>query len=283
MTARKKWLGAVTATAGLAALLVWRIEAASARILTRTHPLPAKVLAVAPAPDMTKEGARLVRLNGCAQCHGDKLTGGVEFSGWFGSRLVAPNLTRLAHRQSPAQLAAAIRFGVKPDGTSVIDMPSDQFLANSDAAIAAMIAYLRSLPQRPDTAGKTSWRIDGRTILALGLLPAEASQTDLSRRGPVQTPTQLRALGHYVTQTQCAACHGRDLSGDTANDSPDLSIAIRHYSLASFRHFFATGQASSHHEAPTMGRMIRRQFHNLTEAEVDGVYAYLTHNRPADY
>jgi mono/diheme cytochrome c family protein len=283
MTARHKQLLAVAVAAGLAALLVWRIETASARILTATHALPAKVLAVAPAPGITEEGARLIRLNGCADCHGDGLAGGVEFTGWFGSRLVAPNLTRLAHRQSPAQLAAAIRFGIKPDGTSVIDMPSDQFVANSDAAIAAMIAYLQSLPQRPDAVGKTRWRIDGRAILALGLLPAEASLIDLSRRGPVQTPSQPRDLGRYITRTQCAACHGRDLSGDTANDSPDLSIAIRHYSLASFRHFFATGQASSHHEAPTMGRMIRRQFHNLTEAEVDGVYSYLTRNRPADY
>ncbi len=283
MTARQKRLLALSVVAALVALLVWRIEAGSARILTAVHPLPAHPLAVTPSPAMAQQGARLVHVNGCADCHGDNLTGGVEFSGWFGSRLVAPNLTRLAHRDSDAQLAAAIRFGIKPNGTSVIDMPSDRFVANSDADIAAMIAYLRGLPQKPDTAGQTRWRIDGRAILAMGLLPAEAGMIDLSRRGPVQTPSQPLELGRYITRTQCSACHGRDLSGDTANDSPDLQIAIRHYSLASFRHFFATGQASSHHQAPTMERMIRRQFHYLTPAEVDGLYAYLTRNHSADY
>ena len=144
MAARKKQLLAVALVAGLAGLLVWRIEAASARILSATHARPIKPLAVTPTPDMAREGARLIRVNGCAECHGDKLTGGVEFSGWFGSRLVAPNLTRLPHRVSDAEIAAVIRYGIKPDGTSLIDMPSDRFIASSDSDIAAMIAYLEA-------------------------------------------------------------------------------------------------------------------------------------------
>lgn len=283
MIARKKKLFAVALVAVLAGLAVWRIEAASARILTATHTPPAKPLALAPSQDMVQEGARLVRVSGCAACHGDKLTGAVEFSGWFGSRLVAPNLTRLARHDSAAQMATAIRFGIKPNGTSVIDMPSDRFVATSDADIAAMIAYLRSLPEKPDTGGKTRWRIGGRTVLAMGLLPAEASMVDRSRRGPLQTPTEPRALGHYVTETQCSACHGSSLSGDTANDSPNLRVAIRDYSLAAFRHFFKTGQAVSHHQASVMKRMIHNQFHYLTGNEVNGIYAYLTEIRPRTY
>ena len=275
MTAQKKRGIQLLILVGVIAAAVWYIESASTQALTAHHPMPARALGIVPAPSATNDGNRLAHVNGCFSCHGDQLAGRVLFNGWFGTRISAPNLTRLVRQETDAQLAAAIRFGVNRDGTSVIEMPSSQFIKSSDSDIAAIIAYLRTLPERPDAVGKTRWRFGGRAMLAMGLLPSEAMMVDISARGPLQTPKSPLALGRYITQSQCSACHGADLSGETFKSSPDLRVSIEHYSSAAFEHFFRTGEGQIGHGTRTMTKMIRNRFKYLTAADVDAIYVYL--------
>jgi mono/diheme cytochrome c family protein len=260
---------------GLIAAIAWHIEASSTKILTVHHAVPAHLLGVAPIRSAANDGYRLAHVNGCFDCHGEHLAGRVAFADWFGTRLVAPNLTRLARQETDAQLANAIRYGVKRDGTSVFVMPSNEFTLSSDSDIAAMISYLKSLPERPDTAEKTHWRFGGRAMLAMGLISPGAGMINLSALGPVHTPTSPYALGRYITQAHCSVCHGTDLSGDTMANSPDLRFAIRHYSLVAFEHFFSTGEGQIGHGTTTMTKMIRSQFKYLTRADVGAIYVYL--------
>jgi mono/diheme cytochrome c family protein len=200
------------------------------------------------------------------------------FSGWFGTRIVAPNLTRLARQETDAQLATAIRYGIKRDGTSVTEMPSKEFIKSSDSDVAAIIAYLRTLPERPDATGKTRWRFDGRAMLAIGTLPSEAAMVNTSARGPLQTPNSPLARGRYITQSHCSVCHGPDLSGETIEGSPDLRVSIEHYSLTAFEHFFRTGEGQIGHGTGTMTKMIRSRFKYLTATDVNAIYIYLKAN-----
>lgn len=263
---------------GLIALGVWRIEVASQAVLTHVYERPRLPLAIAPSAQMVSAGQRLVRINGCSDCHGAGETGHVVLTAWLGTRLVAPNLTVLAHRLSTQQLAAAIRYGVKPDGRAVISMPVVRFLRESDADVAAMIAYLQSRPPRANTAGATRWGLIGRAMLATGLIPVAAQHLRTSERGPLTTPVAPLALGRYLTHTQCSACHGRHLSGEADVDSPDLRFAIKHYSLSAFESFFHTGIGQLGHGTSTMTPLIRRRFHLLTTAEVRAIYLYLNHS-----
>ena len=73
---------------------------------------------------------------------------------------------------------------------------------------AAIIAYLQSLPKKPDATGKTQWGVIGRAMLAMGLMRVEAPMTNPAMRGPAETPTAPVALGRYVAQAQCSGCHG---------------------------------------------------------------------------
>lgn len=260
---------------GLVAAAAWVVGSVSTRALVGRHAMPAHPLAVVPRRSKASDGNRLAHVDGCFSCHGRQLTGHVVFNGWFGTRIVAPNLTRLAHKETDAQLASAIRYGIKHDGTSVIDMPSTQFIKSSDSDIAAIIAYLRTLPERPDAGGKTRWGFGGRIMLSLGSLPAEATMVNTAARGPLQTPTMPIALGHYITQSHCSVCHGPNLSGETLEASPDLRISIKHYSSAAFEHFFMTGEGQIGHGTKTMTRMIRRRFKYLTAADVHAIYVYL--------
>ena len=260
---------------GLVAIGAWRIEAASTRILATRYPIPVSALAVSSAQSDAKDGERLARLNGCMSCHGPQLAGRVRISGYFGTRLIAPNLTRIVRHRLDAQLAAAIRFGIKPDGTSLIDMPAGKFVKSSDSDIAAIIAYLRTLPERPNATAKSQWRFGGRAMLAMGLLPLEAAMVDPEARGPAQTPTLPLALGRYITQSQCSACHGADLSGEPEESSPDLRFSIQHYSPAAFQRFLSTGMGQKGHGTRVMTRTIHSQLKYLTVADVRAVYAYL--------
>jgi len=263
---------AATALIGAA---VWGIELVSTKALVARHAMPENPLYVSPIPSMVPEGKRLAHVNGCFGCHGTQLTGQVVFSSWFGTRIVAPNLTHLARRETGAQLDAAIRYGVNHNGASVIDMPSDQFIKNSDGDIAAVIAFLRSLPEKPDTADGTRLWLDGRTMVVMGLLPLEAVRVEESARGPQRTPIAPVALGRYLTQAHCSVCHGVDLSGKTIEGSPDLRVSIQHYSPTAFEHLFQTGEGQIGHGTKTMTRLIRSRFQYFTPAEVHAIYVYL--------
>lgn len=263
------------AAAVLVAGAIWWIDAASTRMLETHYTAPVPALTLVPDPGEAGNGARLVHVSGCSACHGADLTGGVTFRGIFGTRLVAPNLTRVLRHQSDEQIAAAIRYGVKPDGTSIIDMPSDLFVAFSDSDLAAMIAYLRSLPEKPDATEKTHWKLGGRAMLMLGWLPRAAANVDRHARGPEQTPAAPFLRGQYIAHSQCAQCHGADLSGNTAEASPDLRFSIQHYTPAAFAHFFRTGEGQIGHGTKTMTKMIHTRFRYLTDADVRGIYRYL--------
>ena len=264
--------------AGVAAAAVWAIQSASARVLLARHAIPPRTLAMMPAPSAASDGERLAHVYGCFSCHGAQLTGRVVFAGWFGTRIVAPNLTRLAHSETDAQLAAAIRYGVKRDGTSIVAMPSEKFIRSSDSDIAAIIAYLHTLPERSDATGTTHWHFGGRAMLVMGLIPVEADVVDRSTRGPAQTPTSPVALGHYITHLHCGGCHGPDLSGETMKGSPDLHFAVQHYSLAAFEHFFRTGDGQVGHGTQTMTGIVLRRFKYLSRSDVDAIYSYLKAN-----
>ena len=266
----------------LAALAVWRVDAVSTRILETRYPAPDNPLAIAVAMSEAKEGQRLAHLNGCTGCHGKDLTGGVMYRDIFGSRLVAPNLTRLVRHLSDREIASAMRYGVKPDGTSLIGMPVGKFIRSSDSDIAAIIAYLRTLPQKPDATPATQWRFGGRFLLTIRMFLPETTLADKSRRGPRLTPTAPLALGAYISQTQCSICHGADLSGDPDEHSPDLRVVIRDYTLAKFQHFLATGEGGRKgHDTEIMQDIVKHRLHFLTSAETAALYAYLKMPAPA--
>ena len=258
------------------ALTLWRVTAVSSGILEKHYARPDNPLAVPVAGADVKDGERLAHMDGCFACHGQQLTGRVLFTGPFGTKLVAPNLTRVVRKQSDAQLATVIRYGIRPDGTTLINMPSTRFLASSDQDIAAIIAYLRTLQPLPDATPASSWGLGGRVLLAMHFFRVTAESTNTTMRGPRLTPTEPMALGRYLTQSQCATCHGRNLKGDPEESSPDLRFSLKHYSQDVFERFFTTGVGRRGHGTRVMTPLIKSQFHYLTGADVDALYRYLS-------
>jgi cytochrome c553 len=153
-----KWMGiVVAAVAGLALLGLGYLYVASERELARQYTMSDEAVLAIPTDALEIEaGQRIAQLAGCMHCHGDNLAGTVVDDIPNLVRLVAPNISAMLPRYDDAQLATVLRKGVKPDGKSVLFMPSEMFRHLSDEDLARVIAFLRTKPAVPDGITETT-------------------------------------------------------------------------------------------------------------------------------
>ena len=121
----------------------------SALKLSRTFDIAPQSLALSVPSDAASvaRGRHLaIAITKCTVCHGADL-GGTVFIEAPPFRLVAPNLTKGAGGGSltDADYVRAIRHGVGPDGRGLLVMPSREYAGLSDADLAAIIAYAKSV------------------------------------------------------------------------------------------------------------------------------------------
>jgi len=244
-------------------------------IVRRTYAEPRVDIVVPSDSQSVLEGHRLALVRGCSGgCHGANTEGGVFIDNLLLARLVAPNLTAAVRRYSNADLARIIRRGVRPDGLSVIGMPSEMFSALTDEDLGEILAYLRSVPLLPGPAAERRLGPVARVGFVMGkLLPA----AELVRRATLLTgiwPQEgdSTSPGGYVARTSCTECHGLDLRG--SDPAPDLRIAAG-YSLEAFRGLMRTGKALGNRELPLMSSVARQRFSHFTDQELRELYAFL--------
>lgn len=130
------------------------------------------LLAPAHAETPVERGEYLVRgIAGCGNCHTPLGPDGFVMSQELGGRLVediepftayAPNITpggRVA-RWSDAELSRAIREGIRPDGSLIgPPMPFSMYRGLGDDDLAAIVAFLRTLPAVDNQVPASTYRI----------------------------------------------------------------------------------------------------------------------------
>ena len=277
-----KWIGvSFVVLAGLVVAGYGAIHILSEGILGRVYPVPATGVAIPTDAASIAEGRRLATLRGCyGGCHGREAEGAVMLDKPMIARIVAPNLTAAVRKRSDAQLVAAIRNGVRPDGRSMIAMPSESFVALSDQDVGRIIAFLKSLPAVPGTeAGVTPGPL-GRFGIVTGKFKPIAQLMAESAPPPPAKDSEA-SLGRYMAWTTCGSCHGPDLRGasNPSFTSPDLRVAAA-YSPEAFTKLLRTGVAIGDRSIPVMGEWSRRRLAHLTNAEIAALHAYL-HALPA--
>lgn len=273
-----KWTGFVVVALAVVAMvaLAW-IYFASERELGRHYAsIDGATLALPTAITDIAEGERIAQLGGCLHCHGEKLTGTVVDDIPHLVRLVAPNISVALPAYSDAQLATVLRLGVKPDGRSVLFMPSEMFRHFSDHELARVIAYLRTVPATP--AGiqeKTQVRILGRFIVAKGDYqpPARAIES-LPAPAREYSAEDAVSRGRHLAMAFCSECHGQNLEGFAPINAPALNVA-QGYSAAQFAHLMHDGIALGDRELKLMGPTARARFASFTADEIAAVYAFL--------
>lgn len=260
---------------GLALVVSGLVYALSERALHRLYREPLLDPVLPADAGAIAEGRRLAQLRGCSGgCHGSEIEGSVFMDEPLLARIVAPNLSAAVRRYSDAELARIIRRGVRPDGRSVVVMPSEMFSALSDADLGKILAYLHSVPPHPGLGREVRLGPLARLGLALGKYQTAAQlvQRADSLASVYPAPGDPAATGAYLARTVCTECHGLDLSG--GEKAPDLRIAAS-YSAEAFTRLLRTGKASGDRELELMSRVARRRFSHFNDAEIQALRTYL--------
>ena len=226
-------------------------------MLTKKYDAPAELLAAARDSASIARGEHLMRTIGmCVDCHTSDFGGKVMVDDPALGRLVSANLTRgnggIADKYTDAQLALAIRHGIKSNGSPAIVMPSKAYQHLTDDDVSAIVGYVRTLPPIDRTLAKTELRFVGRTLMAtnqLPILPAASIPLDRPHARTIRRDTTA-AYGRYLASIAgCADCHGENLAGGmipgmppgtppAANITPK---GIGHYSDAELEKIMRTG------------------------------------------
>jgi mono/diheme cytochrome c family protein len=265
-------LSGIIALAILGALAVFVI---SELTLRRSYDAPARALVLPADPASIAEGKRLATLRGCyGGCHGSALEGGVFIDEPGVARIVAPNLTAAVRRYSDAELERIIRRGVKPDGRSVVGMPSGMFTHLTDTDLARTIAFLRSEPPVEGPGPGIKLGPLARLGLVIGQYHPEVYYVAEARRTELPAADTVAQRGRYLAVTICTECHGNDLRGSPDGSTPDLRIAAA-YAPGTFRHLLRTGEPQGGRDLRLMDDVARGRFRHLTDDEIHALYTFL--------
>lgn len=213
----------------LALLLVIAIGAAYAvvgRKLAKRYPTQVAPVAVPSDSLSIAKGHHLaVAVNKCADCHGDNLAGKKMIDDPAMGRLYATNLTSgnggVGAGFTDADWVRAIRHGVGADGRPLVFMPSEAYYYMSDADLAAVIAYLKTV--KPVDYVTPERRVGplGRVLhLAVGFppIPVELIPNGPLNRQPIQPGGNVQYGKYLTTIGGCASCHNPNLSGGQPGD-----------------------------------------------------------------
>jgi len=170
-----------------------------------------------------ERGKYLFMSRGCGGCHAPNGAGVAFIDDKEGGFFVrSPNITPagVVKGYSEADWVRAIRHGLKPDGRPLFIMPSEDYNRLTDADVAALIAYARSLPAA--TGGSAEFRVPlpVKALYAIGVVQDSAEKIDHSLPPAQAVPEGVSPEhGKYVANL-CLGCHGFQLSGGKIPGGP---------------------------------------------------------------
>jgi hypothetical protein len=291
---------------GAAVLAVVGAVSASAYAYTQASAYDAsarKVYAIAPVevarssdPAVIARGKHLAEtLAPCASshCHGPDLAGGqISDIGPVGT-FAAPNITAggLGAAYSDAELARLVRHGVKKDGRSVVFMPVDGFSWLSDADVAALVSFVRTMPAVDRPNGPVQVKILGKILDRQGKFPLiQAERVDHAVAGRSPTPSPTAEYGAYIGRL-CTGCHGPGLSGGPIpggppglpipkNLTPDAT-GLAAWSYDDFARALEKGESKDGRKLDPM--MPSENLGKMNDTEKHALFAYLRSVQPRPF
>lgn len=220
-------------------------------------------------------GERISWTLGCRGCHGPDLSGR-NFTAdepRYGP-LYASNLTLVVPRFSNSQVETILRTGMHPERGRVWVMPSEMFHPLAPDDLAALLAYLRSLPPSGQPTPPPQFSAQDRKDIASGEYRPATVMVAEAIKHPAADLGANYALGRYVASVSCTECHGSALAGKPGY-TPNLIVAGG-YSRAEFERLITLGIPTGNRKLkPLMVDAAQTRFSHLTPHERDALYAYL--------
>jgi mono/diheme cytochrome c family protein len=272
-----RWVGIVLGSVAALVIIAYAVAYVRSELLLRhTYEIPAVSISIPTDPESINEGRRLATIHGCfAGCHGKEAEGGVLFDEPIIAHVVAPNLTAAVRKYSDAELVVAIRHGLRPDGHSMVVMPSEGFILLTDEDLGRIIAFLKSLPAVEGPGPSFSLGPAGRVGFAIGQFNLVA-QLIADTVPPPEATSEEATYGRYLARTSCVQCHGTNLRGTSNPDftSPDLQV-VTAYSPEAFTQLLRAGVAIGGRKLGVMGAWAQSNLSQFNDTEIAALYSYL--------
>ncbi len=256
--------------------------------LSRTHTAQTASLEIPTDSASIARGAHLVNIYGCNDCHTRDFSGQV-FADAPPFRITAANLTAgkggIGSRYTAEDFDRTVRHGIKPDGRSVLIMPSAAFHGISDRDMAALIAYLQQVPPVDAEHPPTEVRLMGRLLSAGPFDPAFEVRTDPAR-ADMPEPGPTVEYGAYLAYV-CAYCHGENMQGMKEPPGPPGMIpapplvAAGQWTFDEFATALRTGVRPSKEEINAEFMPLALTKH-MTDDELRALHAYFATLAPSN-
>jgi hypothetical protein len=220
---------------GLVALLVvlgagggvfaWTQVSAFDESMAKVYDQPLREIPKAEGPEALARGKHLVEsVAACAaaDCHGTNLAGGKTIEAGPLGTVTAPNITSagLGGVYTDAELVRLIEHGIKKGGTSLRFMASSELNWFPDEDLAAIIAYVRSVPPVTKANGPFEIAMLGKVLDRQGMFNFDiARKIDHSKIEKAPPPAPTAAYGKFIAKG-CVGCHGETYGGGPIPGAP---------------------------------------------------------------
>lgn len=243
-------------------------------VLSRSHATPLEEVPVPADAASIAEGGRMARVMGCRDCHGPNGEGLVLFEDAMVGRVAPPAFAKVAATYTDAEIARAVRQGVRRDGSTLWVMPSAAHAYIADDDMGRIIAWIRTVKPGPkDQQLPTRFGPMGRALVLAGAFQGSAHTMHAA---PKNRPADM---GQYVVQAACLGCHAMDKERPADDGSgvmvPPLASVAAAYAPAAFRKLLRTGVGMTNRDLGMMRTAALGGFTVLTDPEIDAIHAYL--------
>jgi mono/diheme cytochrome c family protein len=255
---------------------------------SRTHTVQGQPVTVEVTDEVLARGEHIVRfVSGCADCHGADLGGNLFVDEPGFAKIYAPNLTTgqggAASVYSDADWERALRKGIGHDGRALAPMmPSEAVQHFSDADLAAVVAYIRSVPPVDSATAKPSYALIAKMLIGAGVLPLSPDLVaKVKRLEPSPEIGVTKEYGHYLANIAgCTTCHGANLTGaehpahpglQTPNLSSDNAAS---WNLEEFQRTLRTGRTPEGKDL-SLELMPWAMYAGMTDDETEAMWLWL--------
>lgn len=277
---------ALAALVALAAVAAVAANLLAQRKLNRSIDIQVAPVAFVNDAASLARGKYLFQSRGCGECHGADGAGTPFINEPNGLRVSAPNISpgpgSVVTGYTETDWVRTIRHGVKPNKHPVFIMPSEDYNRLTDADLAAIVAYVRSLPPAKGEAARVELPLLIKALYAANVISDAAEKIDHTLP-PAKAVAEGATPEHgaYVAN-MCKGCHGTSFRGGPIPGSPpdwppaaDLTSGAtyaRYDSLDKFRTMLRTGKRPNGEPIkvmpfPSLGA--------LNDVDVEALYAYL--------
>jgi mono/diheme cytochrome c family protein len=239
--------------------------------------------------DAIARGKYLYNSRGCMECHGVDGKGRVVIDDPNGMLIRSPNITTgpggAVAGYTESDWVRSIRHGITPKGHAVFLMPSEDYNRLTDPDLAALVAYVRSLPPVDGEERVIKLPLMVKALYGIGAIHDASEKIDHASPPPAPIAAEPTvAHGAYVVN-MCMGCHGPQLKGGkipgtppdwppAANLTADAgSVLPRYGSIEQFKSMLRTGKRPDGSAVSTV--MPFATLRQLNDTDIEALYAYL--------